>query len=187
MSLSFPKVLTVPGWHGSAPGHWQSIWEAEDSRLARVEQRDWAAPRLTEWLCSLDNAVSAAPGPVVFAAHSLGALTVAQWAERSRQSDKVAAALLVAPPYLGRETPYSPEMQDFFPAIPKPLPFPSVTVISQDDPYISFEAAGRLAEAWQSTVVDAGQAGHINVESGHGRWPEGRALLDSLLATRVSS
>jgi hypothetical protein len=29
-------------------------------------------------------------------------------------------------------------------------------------------------------VVDAGQAGHINVDSGHGPWPEGLGILHGL-------
>lgn len=54
-----------------------------------------------------------------------------------------------------------------------PLPFPSVLVASSNDPYCRLERAKALAEAWHSTLVEAGDAGHINGASGHGPWPEG--------------
>ena len=40
-------------------------------------------------------------------------------------------------------------------------------------------AAGILAD-WGAEVVDIGNAGHINGESGLGDWSEGRALLGRL-------
>jgi hypothetical protein len=35
-----------------------------------------------------------------------------------------------------------------------------------------------LAKRWGAEFVDMGEAGHINVASGFGPWPEGRALRD---------
>jgi predicted alpha/beta hydrolase family esterase len=34
---------------------------------------------------------------------------------------------------------------------------------------------------WGSTFVEIGSAGHINADSGHGKWPAGIALLERLL------
>ena len=36
-------VLTLPGWQGSGPEHWQSRWEALHGFI-RVEQHDWMRP-----------------------------------------------------------------------------------------------------------------------------------------------
>ena len=36
-----------------------------------------------------------------------------------------------------------------------------------------FEVAEDIASAWGSLFIDAGEAGHLNAESGHGPWPEG--------------
>lgn len=174
------KILTVPGWHGSGPGHWQTLWEERNPEFARVEQRDWADPRLCEWVEAIENAVAASPAPVILAAHSLGSLAVARWAGKSARQGKVAAALLVAPPWLDHACGYPANMREFFPARTQRLPFPSVMVASHDDPYISFDAARWLSNAWGSELVDAGQAGHINAQSGHGEWPEGQALLRGL-------
>ena len=60
------------------------------------------------------------------------------------------------------------------------LPFPSITVISSDDPYGAAERSTQMAADWGSSVVIAGPRGHLNSESGLGDWPEGRALLESL-------
>jgi len=40
--------------------------------------------------------------------------------------------------------------------------------------------AGTYARAWGSAYVRLNDAGHINVDSGHGEWPLGLALLQSL-------
>jgi len=37
-----------------------------------------------------------------------------------------------------------------------------------------------LSEDWGADFIDMGEAGHINVASGYGPWPEGRALRDLL-------
>ena len=39
------RVLTVPGWSGSGPGHWQTIWERKNGH-ERLSQRDWQNPNL---------------------------------------------------------------------------------------------------------------------------------------------
>ena len=46
------------------------------------------------------------------------------------------------------------------------------------------ERARVIANLWEASFVDAGDAGHLNVASGHGAWPEGRLLLDRLRAPR---
>ena len=54
-----------------------------------------------------------------------------------------------------------------------PLPFPSLLVASRNDPYSPYEVAEDTRFAWGAKVLDAGEAGHIDAESGHGPWPEG--------------
>jgi len=48
---------------------------------------------------------------------------------------------------------------------------------SEDDPCWEFRRAADFARSWGATLVSAGAAGHINTASGHGPWPQGRALL----------
>ena len=63
----------------------------------------------------------------------------------------------------------------------QPLSFPSLLVGSENDPYASAAAAKDLANVWGSQFLNVGKAGHINVDSGHGPWPQGKALLSRLL------
>jgi len=37
-----------------------------------------------------------------------------------------------------------------------------------------------LASAWGSTLIDLGEAGHVNAASGFGPWPGGPVLRDRL-------
>ena len=59
------------------------------------------------------------------------------------------------------------------PDVPWQSDAPAHLVASRNDPYCDYQRAEDLAGAWGATFQDAGEAGHINVESGHGPWPEG--------------
>jgi len=48
-----------------------------------------------------------------------------------------------------------------------------------------YDRARVLSSMWEAELVDLGNAGHINVASGHGPWPEGRLLVDRV-AGRVT-
>jgi predicted alpha/beta hydrolase family esterase len=60
------------------------------------------------------------------------------------------------------------------------LPFPSIVVASEDDPWVSLERAGFFAERWGSRFQNIGKAGHINLAAGFGPWPQGLELLQQL-------
>ncbi|HSN15612.1 MAG TPA: alpha/beta hydrolase [Anaeromyxobacteraceae bacterium] len=182
-----PTVLILPGWHGSGPGHWQTLWERARPELRRVEQASWSEPILGDWAEQLERAVRAAPSPALLVAHSLGCALVAHWA-RAGSVERVAGALLVAPADLDDLSLATP--RSFSPLPLERLPFPSWVVGSRNDPYATFARAGQLARAWGGQLLDAGKSGHINVESGHGPWPRGATLLAALeleLARRIGA
>jgi predicted alpha/beta hydrolase family esterase len=174
-----PTVLILPGWQNSGPDHWQSRWEVLYG-YARVQQHDWMQPLRGDWMAQLEEAVLAAPGSVVLAAHSLGCLLTAAWAQHSRNTHRVIGVLLVAPGDAEREEFRAP-LKSWSPIVRQRLPFASTLLGSHDDPYCTFERAGQLAGAWGSEFVDYGSKGHINAESGLGDWPEGHALLQPFL------
>ena len=177
-----PIILTVPGLGGSGPSHWQTLWEQSRPDTHRVELGMWDTPHRNTWVTKLDQAIRNAQAPVVLAAHSLGCLAVAWWAELAGQPFgwPVAGALLVAPADVDRED-VRPELAAFQPTPAKPLPFPSIVVASSDDPWIAPEKARALAGGWGSFFVDAGPQGHLNAASGIGWWEEGQTLLDRVL------
>jgi predicted alpha/beta hydrolase family esterase len=132
-------------------------------------------------MARLDEAVQAADGPVLLAAHSLGCQLVAAWAAHSAHTARVQAALLVAPPDTERDD-MPPQLFNWRPVVRRQLPFASLVLASSDDPYCSLERARGFAADWGSGLRLAGARGHINHDSGLGDWPEGRAMLLALAA-----
>ena len=171
----------MPGWHGSGPEHWQSIWEKRNPSFSRIQQPNWETPQKHEWIAALHARIRESAEPVVLVAHSLGCLAVAHWAQQLYPAHKIAAAFLVAPPWFGQEETCPPEAHSFLPIPTWRLPFSTWLVASRNDPYLSFSAATQLSELWGSQLVDAGLTGHINAESGCGEWPEGEDLLCRIL------
>lgn len=174
-----PQVLVLPGWQGSGAGHWQMHW-ARLQGYAVVEQNDWLHPLRGDWLARLDETVIDAPGPVVFAAHSLGCVLVAAWAGLSRHTARVRGALLVAPADTEAAL-LKDRLPGWSPMPRQALPFRSIWGGCQNDPYCSAQRARGLAQDWGAHWVDLGAVGHINAKSSLGEWPQGQALLNTLL------
>lgn len=175
-------VLVLPGYQNSGEGHWQTLWEHAHPTYARVQMPDWDHPSRDAWCRTLDTTVTAADAPVVFAAHSLGCLTVAFWAAQyasPEQVAKVAGALLVAvPDPSGAHFPK--DATGFAPVPLARLPFPTIVVASTDDPYGGVPFSQACAKAWGSRWLDIGARGHINADSGLGEWDDGQRWLASL-------
>jgi predicted alpha/beta hydrolase family esterase len=185
MRTSDADLLFVPGLGGSGPEHWQTRWARKLSTGRRVEQADWDRPSLAEWTRRIAEEVarsSEAGRPVVLIAHSLGSLAAVH-AAPLLEGLNVAGAYLIAPPSDAVIASVSEIDPAFVPTPLARLPFGSVLVASRNDPYAPFAESQAKAEAWGSAFVDAGEAGHINMESGHGPWPEGLMRLAAFLKT----
>lgn len=179
-------VLIVPGFHGSGPDHWQSWLERQLPESRRVSGIDWEAPVLARWAAEVRREIDAAASAVWLVAHSFGCLaSVVAAADRP---EKVAGALLVAPADPARFGPLglasgseAASGHDVAGWLPRgPLAFPSAVVASTDDPWARFTVAAYWADRWGSRLISAGDAGHINPESGFGPWPDGLDLLLSM-------
>ena len=174
------RILLLPGWLDSGPGHWQTRWEALHGDV-RVAQSDWLWPKRGDWMARLEEVLLECDTPALLAAHSLGCHLVAAWAAHSRHSARVQGALLVAPPDTERED-MLPNLMPWRPIRRQRLPFAVTVVTSSDDPYCASERSAGMARDWGAEHIDIGPRGHVNGESGLGDWPAGRALLDSLRA-----
>lgn len=162
-----PRLLVIPGLHGSPAGHWQSWLERRWRSSRRVEQHDWARADLHAWSDRIGEVLAAEPpGPWIAIAHSYGCLALLQHVldECPRGGATLAAALLVAPA--------DPARFGTQALLRRRVPLPRATVLaSSNDPWLPTHAALPWAHAWGLPLVDLGEAGHVNVASGHGPWP----------------
>lgn len=172
--MSSPTVVIVPGWRNSGVGHWQSLWTERLPRVLRVNQDDWITPVKRAWVQRLSETIEQADGPVVVAAHSLGCIATTHLPPEI--TSRIQGALLVAPADPERRG----VLGDFAPVPYQKLTYHSIVVASTNDPFCPARLAGAYARAWGSEFVRLNEAGHINVDSGHGEWPLGLALLQSL-------
>ena len=179
MKVKDADILFVPGYTNSGPDHWQTRWQSKLSTARRVEQAEWSKPVREDWTSAMSNAVNEAERPVVIVAHSLGVPTAIQAIPQFRKP--VVGAFLVAPPDVANASIRPKHLMTFGPYPRDPLPFPSITVASRNDPFGSYEHADDVASSWGSFLVDAGEAGHINADSGHGPWPEGTMVFAQFL------
>ncbi|MFL6674502.1 MAG: RBBP9/YdeN family alpha/beta hydrolase [Massilia sp.] len=168
-------VLILSGLWNSGPQHWQTHWERKHPEFKRVPHRDWTSPQCHEWVAELDAEIAACEGAPILVAHSLGCMLVAQWA-MSGSPLKVAGAFLVAPSDVEAPS-YPADAAGFTPVPMEKLPFPSVVVASSNDEYVTIERVRAFAAAWGSRLIEIGDAGHINGDSGYGEWPEGEKML----------
>ncbi len=181
--IGSPSFLIVPGLDNLGPAHWQTLWQRLLRNTSRVEPGEWGAPDRETWVTRLDEAISAATGPVILCAHSLGCHAVAWWAATRAKQDgwPVAGALLVAPPECEDSEQIS-RLPGFAARPLVKLPFPSILTGSRDDRYATLAQSRRMAREWGSIFADAGAVGHINADSGIGLWPDGLSKLGRLLS-----
>lgn len=179
MRLADAAILIIPGLGNSGPDHWQSRWQSKIATARRVEQADWNNPHPADWAERIAAAVNASARPVVLIAHSCGCAAVLRAAPHFGEG-RVRGAFLAA--CADADDPAAVEgVRCFAPMALERLAFPAVVIASRNDPYVSFERAEAFCAALGATLADAGAAGHINAESGHGPWPEGLMSLAGFL------
>ena len=179
------SVLILPGLGGAGEDHWQTHWERAFPAFTRVQQADWEAPAYEDWAPRLTEAVTKAPRPALLVAHSLGTSLTMKWSfDQPAAAKKVAGAFLVAPSDRDRfKVQGRAEPRGFGQMILKRLPFPSMVVASGNDDRVSLERARAFAGAWGSTLIHAGDLGHIGSAAKLGLWPAGLVWLGQFVAT----
>lgn len=181
MRVADADLLFVPGLGNSGPDHWQRRWLERLSTGRLVDQDEWDSPRLADWAGRIAEAVAGSARPVVLIGHSLGVPAIAH-AAAAFEEGKVRGAFLVAPPAESIVKTLA-EIDPAFAPFPRgPLTFPSLLVASRNDAFSAYRDSEDLALDWGASIVDAGEAGHINAESGHGPWPEGLMRFATFMA-----
>ncbi|KAI1690977.1 serine hydrolase domain-containing protein [Ditylenchus destructor] len=126
-----------PGFTNSGPDHWQTRWEQKLSTARRVEQAQWSKPVRDDWIARIAEEVNACDKPVVLVAHSLAYPPSSMRSAFPQRSP--------APSWSRRrcrQSRHPPETSETFGPYPRePLPFPSMTIASRNDPFGSYEHA----------------------------------------------
>ena len=177
-------ILFVPGLRDHVAEHWQTLIAAEIAGSVTVEPLQVDRLNRAARVRALDDAINSIEGDVILAAHSAGALMVANWALKPTRT--IRGALLATPADVENPLPPGyPTYDDlnangWIPIPREPLPFPAIVAASRNDPLAQFEKVAGLARAWGAELYDAGEVGHLNPAAGFGPWPEAHSLLERL-------
>jgi uncharacterized protein len=171
------SFLIIHGLGGSGPDHWQT-WLAHELKQSNHPVyyptfSNFHSPNKTVWLDELTATMKAIPenNNLTVITHSLGCILWLHYA-KSQNKQLAKRVILVAPP--------SPEIilseaKSFYP-VPIEVKHLKRTaeeilfVHSTNDPYCSMvDAKNYLNLGLPSITIQ--DAGHINPESGHGKWP----------------
>lgn len=184
-NTSAPTILIVPGLRDHVPAHWQTLLQAELSNAVSMPPLERDRLSCAAQVAALDAALAKIDGPVILVAHSGGCITVAHWAQQRARA--IHGALLAAPPDFESPLPAGyPKQADlaqngWLPVPRKPLPFPSLVAVSDNDPLGRKDRVLELARAWGSRTVEVGAVGHLNPAAGYGPWPRAKELIRELV------
>ncbi|MCD0475375.1 alpha/beta hydrolase [Flavobacterium sp. EDS] len=175
------NLLILPGLGNSGDKHWQTYWHNKFKTSIRLVHDNWDEPIREEWIKRLNEEISKLDKPTILVAHSLAVSLVMHWA-KTNNNPHIIGALLVAPADVDSPQ-HTPEcIRNFSPMPIIKLPFPSIVVASENDPYASFERKEYFAKMWGSDFVNVGRKGHINSDSDLKYWEEGQLILEELIA-----
>ena len=172
--------LIIHGWEGSGPDHWQT-WLATRLRAANeavlyplFPSPD--TPVLAQWIGALKEYLNSMTGDKIVVCHSLGAILWMHYAINVHD-EPVDRLLLVAPPC----PPALAQLNEVQGFLPIPLDHEtfskstrqSLMVCSTGDEYCEVNAAITYAKPLRiECEILPPEAGHINVESNFGSWPQ---------------
>ena len=158
-------VLFVPGLRDHVAEHWQTLLAAEIPGSVTVEPLTEDRLSRAARVAALDEALSRIEGDVVIAAHSAGALMVANWALAPTRP--IRGALLATPADVENPLPPGyPAFEDlkangWLPIPREPLPFPAIVAASRNDPLAQFEKLAGLARCGAPSSTTRA-VGHLN-------------------------
>lgn len=168
MRTSEAEILFVPGSSLADSEHWMMRWQ---SKLATARVVTAQSDDIASLSAALALALQEGARPVVLMGHGAGVFAIVQ-AARIGDVSRVRGAFLVNPSSAWNVPAPSRE----------PLPFPSLVVLSRDDPHASYEEMQDLGFDWGGHIVDAGAIGRVDASSGHGPWPEGLMRFGAFIA-----
>jgi predicted alpha/beta hydrolase family esterase len=165
------KTLILHGWGGSDAPHWQAELAAQIAKKYGTVSfpllDNCHFPSKNRWLKQV-KALLEEFKPDTVVCHSL-ANTLWFWLCQE-EIVTVQRLFMVSPPSLKttEET-----IKTFFPCeMPKDIHAKEVhMLVSDTDPWVKVDAAKNIAEQYNMSLTIIKNAGHINDDSGYGKWP----------------
>lgn len=179
------KVLILHGWGGSDTPHWQAeLAGAIAKKYGTVSfplLDNCHFPSKNRWVKQLKEILRDFK-PDTIVCHSL-ANTLWFWFCHEpdlEQLSQVQRLFLVSPPSLNTEV---DTIKTFFPCtLPNDLHAKEIQmIVSDNDPYIEVEESQMMAEHYNIPLKIINNAGHINADSGYGKW----AYIENLVLDRA--
>jgi predicted alpha/beta hydrolase family esterase len=174
------RVLILHGWGGSDHPHWQSELASEIAKnYGRVSfplLDNCHFPSKNRWIKQVKKLLEEfKPDTVV--CHSL-ANTLWFWLCQE-EIDTIEKLYMVSPPSL---TTTEPTIKTFFPCeIPQNIHAKEVhLIVSDNDPWVKLDEAQKLAKSIDAHYTVIKNGGHINADSGYGKWE----LIETLITKR---
>ena len=164
------KVLILHGWGGSDAPHWQAELAAEIAKnygtVSFPLLDNCHFPSKNRWVKQVKNILQEfKPDTVV--CHSL-ANTLWFWLCKE-EIESVQRLFMVSPPSL---TTTEATIKTFFPCeVPETLHAKEVhMIVSDNDPWVEMQEAKEIATHFDIPFTVIKNGGHINEESGYGKW-----------------
>ncbi|MBU1667513.1 alpha/beta hydrolase [bacterium] len=175
------RVLILHGWGGSDAPHWQAELASEIAKnygtVSFPLLDNCHFPSKNRWVKQVKKILKEfKPNTVV--CHSL-ANTLWFWLCQEDIAE-IERLIMVSPPSLNTNV---ETIKTFFPCeIPQHLYAKKIEmIVSDNDPYIEVEEAKSMAKSIHASLTIIENAGHINADSGFGKW---ELIEDFLMGTQ---
>jgi len=165
------KVLILHGWGGSDAPHWQAELASKIAKnygtVSFPLLDNCHFPSKNRWVRQVKQILlDFKPDTVV--CHSL-ANNLWMWLCEEDGMTHVDRLFMVSPPSFKTEEKI---IKTFFPCpMPRNIYAKEVyMIVSDDDPWVKIEEAKEIASHFNATFTTLVNAGHINADSGYGKW-----------------
>ena len=164
------KLLVLHGWGGSDAPHWQAELAAEVAKnygtVSFPLLDNCHFPSKNRWVRQV-KAILEDFRPDTIVCHSL-ANTLWFWLCQE-EIESVERLFMVSPPSLSTT---EKTIKTFFPCdIPEEIHAKEIhMIVSDNDPWVNLDEAESIAAHINATFTTFPNAGHINADSGYGKW-----------------
>ena len=165
------KFLILHGWGGSDAPHWQAELACEAAKnygtVSFPLLDNCHFPSRNRWIRQVKQIlIDFKPDTVV--CHSL-ANTLWFWLCQEKNMITIERLFMVSPPSLKTE---EQTIKTFFPCeVPENIHAKEIhMIVSDNDPWVEMEEAETIAFQINASFMTIHNAGHINADSGYGKW-----------------